>query len=256
MNRLECRTFEELAELLAYVSVSVPDMFPDDEDAEGEPQNMEEAFIEIYAAVDDLVKIDSQHIERLRDPLANLKEAESHSLQGNYKECITLLDRARKILRSGGAGKDEDVSAMSPRDQGNFLLNKAINLSEEMISRDGSHIPFAFVLLDNCEVETVLVDDTETQDQDILTRSLFDAICARSDLLAVAFSTNMDYQEEGRSARTDAIIVDLDHKMDRASTCILQYELGSVGELTHGQFFAVKARRTFFSPREKLRTVD
>lgn len=95
-------------------------------------------------------------------------------------------------------------------------------------------------------METILVDDSEVQDAEVLIDTLVIAIRERNDLKAVAFATNVDYQESEGGSRIDAIMFDIDHKGDRPITCVLPYVRQTMGELALGELFAVEARRTFF----------
>lgn len=255
-KRLLRRTIGELSDFLGFVSLCIPDMFPDDEDAELGPKNMGEAFEDIYAAVAYIKANDKRNRAKVENLLPALRKAEKFSQAENFKECLAMLEQVRKSLVASGQDVGVNAASLSPREQGNLLLNEAIETSQKLISHMGSHIPFAKVLSTDGNVETIVADDSEVQDPTVLISTLVDAVGERSDLRAIALSTNVDYLEPEGGKRVDAVMVDLDHKEDRPVTCVLPYELGASGQLSFGELFAIEAKRTFFSREQKIRAAD
>ena len=138
---------------------------------------------------------------------------------------------------------------MSPRDECNSLLNKAISMAMHLVGRHGSHIPFAMVL-DHAGSQTdIAADDTELRDRDVLAANVQDQVvrmCREGKLRAIAFARNISFRRSPEGPSISAVEVNLDHLQDEAVTCILPYEVVSAGEPRPGELFAIDPRVSFF----------
>ena len=73
-------------------------MFPDDEDAELGPKNMDEAFEDIYAAVEYIKANDTDSRAKLESLMPLVAEAQRFSNAESYRECIVALDEFNRSL--------------------------------------------------------------------------------------------------------------------------------------------------------------
>ena len=137
------------------------------------------------------------------------------------------------------------------KEQLNGLLDEAIEMAQKLIEKHGSHIPFGMGIRRNGERVNIAVDDTNTQDIDVVESTLLKRLhelCDNRDLMAMALARNVQYRSAQDGSEVDAIEVTLDHTDSDPVTCYLPYSVDKFRKFVPGEMFAIEPREIFFRP--------
>jgi hypothetical protein len=130
------------------------------------------------------------------------------------------------------------------------LLNSALAFAQLMLSKHGEFFPFGSSMKVSGEI---VMDGAHTGDEhppsqeviDLLTRA-YKRSAEEGELRAAGICTDVRVVPPGKSHKTDAISVALEHRSGEAVTTFLPYQKGWFGRVKFGQLFASARDAQFF----------
>jgi hypothetical protein len=130
------------------------------------------------------------------------------------------------------------------------LLNSALEFAKQMLSKHGEFFPFGSSM---DPAGKIIMDGAHTGDEhppsqeliDLLTQSYAQRAEA-GELRAAAICADVRVVPPGKSSKTDAISVGLEHQSGEAVTVFLPYQKGWFGKISYGGLFASARDAQFF----------
>jgi hypothetical protein len=130
------------------------------------------------------------------------------------------------------------------------LLNSALEFAKQMLSKHGEFFPFGSSI---GVAGKITMDGAHSGDEhppsqeliDLLTKS-YEQRAEAGELRAAAICADVRVVPPGKSGKTDAISVGLEHQSGEAVTVFLPYQKAWFGRIRYGELFASARDAQFF----------
>ncbi len=152
---------------------------------------------------------------------------------------------------SGGAlcRAEEKIMKESPKQQCERLMDTVLPFAEDMLKRRGEFFPFggAMNLAGKIINEGAWTGEEHPPSVDVIKvlHEAFKKGAKRGEFLATALVYDVRVVPPGKSAKTDAVAVDIDHRDGISQTVIYPYSLKD-GRLSFGETYAIPMQHPVF----------
>ena len=130
------------------------------------------------------------------------------------------------------------------------VLNGALEFAELMLSKHGALFPFGSSMNASGQID---MDRADTGGEHPPTQEVIDPLtqayeqrAGAGELRAAAICADVRVAAPGKSDKTDAIAVALEHRSGETVTVFLPYQKGWLGRIKYGQIFASARTAQFF----------